>query len=52
MLKNLIKSLCLAAAIALPVTATTATTASAEKKDAFKVCWSIYVGWMPWGYLQ
>ena len=22
-----------------------------EKKD-FKVCWSIYVGWMPWGYIQ
>lgn len=19
-------------------------------KDSFKVCWSIYVGWMPWGY--
>ena len=18
--------------------------------DSFKVCWSIYVGWMPWGY--
>ncbi len=24
---------------------------AAPKKD-FKVCWSIYVGWMPWGYLQ
>ena len=23
---------------------------AAPKKD-FKVCWSIYVGWMPWGYL-
>src|SRR5438477_6819967 len=23
--------------------------AAAEKKD-FKVAWSIYVGWMPWGY--
>lgn len=21
-------------------------------KDNFKVCWSIYVGWMPWGYAQ
>jgi len=19
-------------------------------KDSFKVCWSIYVGWMPWDY--
>lgn len=24
---------------------------AAEKKD-FKVAWSIYVGWMPWGYLE
>ena len=24
---------------------------AAMKKD-FKVCWSIYVGWMPWGHLQ
>ncbi|MEM7462719.1 MAG: putative urea ABC transporter substrate-binding protein [Pseudomonadota bacterium] len=24
---------------------------AAEKTD-FKVCWSIYVGWMPWGYLE
>ena len=23
---------------------------AAPKKD-FKVCWSIYVGWMPWGYI-
>ena len=26
--------------------------AAAEVKEDFKVCWSIYVGWMPWGYLQ
>lgn len=25
--------------------------AQAQGKD-FKVCWSIYAGWMPWGYLQ
>ena len=24
---------------------------AAAKKD-FKVCWSIYVGWMPWGYIE
>ena len=24
----------------------------AEAKDSFKVCWSIYVGWMPWGEIQ
>lgn len=23
---------------------------SAVAKDSFKVCWSIYVGWMPWDY--
>ena len=26
--------------------------AGAEAKKDFKVCWSIYVGWMPWGYIQ
>jgi len=25
--------------------------AGAEAKKDFKVCWSIYVGWMPWGYI-
>ncbi len=25
--------------------------AAAEKKTDFKVCWSIYVGWMPWGHI-
>jgi ABC-type sugar transport system substrate-binding protein len=25
--------------------------AEAEAKKDFKVCWSIYVGWMPWGYI-
>ncbi|MEM7745963.1 MAG: putative urea ABC transporter substrate-binding protein, partial [Pseudomonadota bacterium] len=24
----------------------------AEEKTDFKVAWSIYVGWMPWGYLE
>ncbi len=28
----------------------TMTPASAEPKTDFKVAWSIYVGWMPWGY--
>jgi NitT/TauT family transport system substrate-binding protein len=23
---------------------------SSFAQDSFKVCWSIYVGWMPWGY--
>jgi NitT/TauT family transport system substrate-binding protein len=28
------------------------TPAQAAPKKDFKVCWSIYVGWMPWGHLQ
>ncbi|MFO7808073.1 putative urea ABC transporter substrate-binding protein [Guyparkeria sp.] len=28
----------------------TATPAVAEEKDQFQIAWSIYVGWMPWGY--
>lgn len=31
---------------AAPLSAT-----QAEVKKDFKICWSIYVGWMPWGYL-
>ena len=26
--------------------------ASAQEKTEFRVAWSIYVGWMPWGYLE
>ena len=26
--------------------------AFAQEKDSFSVCWSIYAGWMPWGYLE
>lgn len=25
-------------------------TSSAAAAEPFKICWSIYVGWMPWGY--
>lgn len=24
--------------------------AAAQQRDSFKIAWSIYVGWMPWGY--
>lgn len=27
-------------------------TAVAQERTEFSVCWSIYVGWMPWGYLE
>ncbi|SLN28616.1 putative urea ABC transporter substrate-binding protein [Roseisalinus antarcticus] len=29
-----------------------ATPAPAQEKTEFRVAWSIYVGWMPWGYLD
>ena len=29
---------------------TSFTSANASAKDKFSVCWSIYVGWMPWDY--
>lgn len=29
-----------------------ATTAQAEEKTDFKIAWSIYAGWMPWGYIE
>lgn len=44
-----VKSLCLASTLLLPLTITPA---ASEEKTEFSVCWSIYVGWMPWGYLQ
>jgi NitT/TauT family transport system substrate-binding protein len=44
MLKTLLLATTLAATTALP--------ALAQEKAEFKVAWSIYVGWMPWGYLE
>ncbi len=38
-----------AAALALGLALAVPGAAAKEKKD-FKVAWSIYVGWMPWGY--
>ncbi|TVP71729.1 MAG: lipid kinase [Rhodobacteraceae bacterium] len=29
-----------------------ATPATAQEKTDFRIAWSIYVGWMPWGYLS
>lgn len=42
------KALCVAGLLTVP---TGMTNAVAEEKSEFSVCWSIYVGWMPWGYL-
>ena len=49
MITKLITTLGLAATLALPLSISHA---AAEEKTDFKVCWSIYVGWMPWGYLE
>jgi NitT/TauT family transport system substrate-binding protein len=38
-----------AAALSLGLSAAVPGVHAAEKTD-FKVAWSIYVGWMPWGY--
>lgn len=39
------------AAIAALLAASAALPAIAEEKTEFRVAWSIYVGWMPWGYM-
>jgi NitT/TauT family transport system substrate-binding protein len=38
-------ALAVTAAVSLPISG-----ASAAAKKDFKVCWTIYAGWMPWGY--
>jgi len=50
MLRKFIKPFTLAAAL-FALTLSAPAVQAAEKTD-FKVCWSIYVGWMPWGQLQ
>jgi NitT/TauT family transport system substrate-binding protein len=41
-----------AAVAALGLAAMAFSGAQAAEKTDFKVCWSIYVGWMPWGHIQ
>ena len=45
-----------ASAVALTLTAALATVpasdARAQDRDSFQVCWSIYAGWMPWGWIE
>ena len=38
------------AAISMALAMGTSSLALAQAKTDFKVAWSIYVGWMPWGY--
>ncbi|MGH1356550.1 MAG: putative urea ABC transporter substrate-binding protein [Thalassovita sp.] len=41
-----------ATALALGVLTAAAAPIAAQEKTEFKLAWSIYVGWMPWGYLE
>lgn len=49
MIKSLVRTLCLTSTVLVSLSLTPVV---AEEKSEFSVCWSIYVGWMPWGYLQ
>jgi NitT/TauT family transport system substrate-binding protein len=40
------------AVLCLACLALLTSTAGAAQKKSFKVCWSIYVGWMPWDYAK
>lgn len=48
-MQNVLRTLSIAALTATLAVAAASPAAAAPKKD-FKVAWSIYVGWMPWGY--
>ena len=39
-------------ALSLGLLAAAMSPAAAQEKTEFRVAWSIYVGWMPWGYLE
>lgn len=51
MFKKFLSSAAMIGAFAIAAGATAPQAIAAEKKE-FKVAWSIYVGWMPWGYLE
>lgn len=51
-MKKLAQTILSATLIAMPLTFSSIAPAMSDEKSEFKVCWSIYVGWMPWGYLQ
>ncbi|WHZ33779.1 putative urea ABC transporter substrate-binding protein [Sagittula sp. MA-2] len=46
------KAILTAAALSAALLSSTAMPLAAEEKTEFKLAWSIYVGWMPWGYLE
>jgi len=49
MLKSIAKATLLAAALLSPLSLSAS---QADAKKDFKVCWTIYAGWMPWGYIS
>lgn len=40
------------AAVAAALTIGATAPVAAQEKTEFRIAWSIYVGWMPWGYLE
>lgn len=50
--RTFLASLCLAISVTISAIGPFSSSARAAEKTDFKVCWSIYVGWMPWGYLK
>ena len=51
MFSKTLKAMMAVTAVAVSLNVGAAHVAEAAKKD-FKVCWTIYAGWMPWGYLS
>ena len=49
-MRTTIKTWCGFAVTAFAMTALAFSPAHAEPKKDFKIAWSIYAGWMPWGY--
>ena len=47
MIANITSKACACAAALLA-----AAPALAQEKDSFRIAWSIYAGWMPWGYIE
>jgi len=49
-MKNYKAIFCRLIIVCVSVFSLTTTAFASEKKETFKVAWSIYAGWMPWGY--
>lgn len=49
-MKNCKTMLCKVVMIAISVCCVATVATASEKRDSFKVVWSVYSGWMPWGY--